>query len=87
MPQAKTLRKGKRRRAGGPKGRFRLSLLKALGAVAVLAAIVLGAVVVGRFLVPPEPRPALTERKKPPLKAETPPDRPRPPERVTRGHA
>jgi polysaccharide deacetylase 2 family uncharacterized protein YibQ len=80
MPQAKTPRKGKRRRAGGRKSRPRLPLLKALGAVAVLAAIVLGAVVMVRFLSPPEPRPALTERKKPPLKAETPPPRPRPPD-------
>jgi polysaccharide deacetylase 2 family uncharacterized protein YibQ len=48
--------------------------------VAVLAAIVLGAVLVARLLPPPEGRPALTERQKPPLKAETPPPRPRPPE-------
>jgi uncharacterized protein len=81
MPQAKTPRNGKRRRrAGGPRSRSRLSLLKALGAVAVLAAIVLGAVLVARYLSPPEPRPALTERKKPPLKAETPLARPRPPD-------
>jgi polysaccharide deacetylase 2 family uncharacterized protein YibQ len=80
MPQAKTPRNGKRRRAGGKKSRFRLPLLKALGAVAVLSAIVLAAVVVARFLPPPEPRSALTERKKPALKAETPPARPRPPE-------
>jgi hypothetical protein len=80
MPRAKTPRKGKRRRAAGPKSRPRVSLLKALGAVAVLVAIVLGAVVVVRFLSPPEPRPALTEHKKPPLKAESPSTRPRPPE-------
>ncbi|HSM88628.1 MAG TPA: hypothetical protein VLT56_01265, partial [Desulfobacterales bacterium] len=71
MPQAKTPRKGNRRRAGGKKSRTRLPLLKALGAVALLAAIVLGAVAMMRFLSPPEPRPALTERKKTPLKAET----------------
>jgi uncharacterized protein len=78
MPQAKTPRKGTRRRANRRKSRPRLPLLKALGAVAVLVAIVLGAVVMARFLSPPEPRPALTERKKPPLKAETPPTRPHP---------
>ena len=80
MPQAKTPRKGKRRRTGGRKNRPRLPLLKALGAAAVLAAIVLGAVVIARFLSPPEPRPTLTERKKPALKAETPPTRPHPPD-------
>jgi len=77
MPQTKTPRTGKRRRSGGKKSRTRLPLLKALGAVAVLAAIVLGAVVMMRFLSPPEPRPALTERKKTPLKAEISPARPR----------
>jgi len=80
MPQAKTPRKGKRRPASGRKRRTRLPLLKVLGAVAVVAAIVLGTVVAARFLSPPEPRPALTERKKPPLKAQTPPARPRPPD-------
>ncbi len=80
MPISKTPRKGKRRRAGSRKSRSRLSVLKALGAVAVLAAIVFGVVVVARFLSPPEPRSALTERKKPALKAESRPARPRPPE-------
>jgi polysaccharide deacetylase 2 family uncharacterized protein YibQ len=80
MPIPRTPRKAKRRRPGSRKSRTRPSVLKALGAAAILATVLLGAVVVARFLAPPEPRPALTERKKPVLKTETRPARPRPPE-------
>jgi polysaccharide deacetylase 2 family uncharacterized protein YibQ len=65
MPASKkSSRKGARRPASRRRKTRVSPLMKALGALAVLAAAVIATVVVSRFLWAPQERPALTEKRK-----------------------
>lgn len=76
MPGKKTTRAGGRRR---PRRRQPVAppLLKALGAVAVLAVLVLGAVLAARWMASPEPRALPAERKQAPQRSPAPAGAPR----------
>lgn len=76
MPGKKPARGGGRRH---PRQRRTVAspLLKTLGAVAVLAALVLGAVLAARFITTPEPRSLPADRKQPPQRTPFPAAAPR----------